>query len=153
MSLNTRGFPGEDATPVRVKAVIQRDGQYLLAQHDNRRPENIGKWTFLGGWLDPADASPEDTVVREFWEELQVTGRVLGRIGSFAWNFRDPGPCLVFLVDIEGEPVPNEELLDLRWYSRDEINQLHESNLLHMGIVCEAIERALHLIVRSADRR
>ncbi|CAN5140542.1 hypothetical protein BH23CHL1_BH23CHL1_23480 [soil metagenome] len=96
MSLNTRGFPGEDATPVRVKAVIQRDGQYLLAQHDNRRPENIGKWTFLGGWIDPADASPEDTV-----------GVSSGR------SCKSPGACLAELAASPGTP----ETLALAWCS------------------------------------
>ncbi|MGH2352795.1 MAG: hypothetical protein ACRDJN_14400 [Chloroflexota bacterium] len=43
----TRAREGGDSAdgeaPVRVKAVIERDGRYLLAQHNNRLPENLGK--------------------------------------------------------------------------------------------------------------
>lgn len=40
--------PPPGAPPYRVKAVIRRDGWYLLAVHNNRVPENKGKWNFPG---------------------------------------------------------------------------------------------------------
>ena len=134
---------GGTPEPVRVKAVIQRDSRYLLALHNNRLPENKGKWTFLGGLIEPADTSPEDALLRELREELQVTGRVLGQVGTFAYRGRG---CVVLVATIEGEPRPSpDEVLALRWFTRDEIEDLARANLLHMGFELEALDRAAAL--------
>lgn len=125
---------------VRVKAVIERDGRYLLAVHNNYVPENKGKWTFLGGLIDPTDAGPEAALVRELREELAVEGRVLGRVGIFA--YKDHG-CVVVRASFEGDPRPNaDEILALRWFTRDELEGVARANLLHMGFELEAIEKS-----------
>jgi 8-oxo-dGTP pyrophosphatase MutT (NUDIX family) len=129
------------APPFRVKAVIRRGGRYLLAMHNNRVPENKGKWTFLGGLIDPGDATPAHALVRELREELEVSGRVLGEVGNFA-HASDPGPCVVLLADFDGEPRPNEEILALRWFTREQVEAIGRAGLLHMGLELEAITRA-----------
>ena len=135
---------GAPARPFRVKAVIRRGGRYLLAVHDNRRPENKGKWTFLGGRIDPPDPSPDAALVRELREELGVAGRVLGEVGRYPYG-DDPGPCVVLLAEFDGEPRPNEELVALRWFTRDEVEAIGRAGLLHMGIELDALGRADHL--------
>ncbi len=133
------------AAPVRVKAIIERDGRYLLAVHNNYVPENKGKWTFLGGMIDPTDASPEAALVRELHEELTVEGRVLERVGTYAYR---SGGCVVVRAAFEGEPRPSaDEILALRWFTRDELEGVARAKLFHMGFELEAIDRA-----RSADR-
>jgi 8-oxo-dGTP pyrophosphatase MutT (NUDIX family) len=137
------------APAYRVKAVIRRDSRYLLAQHNNRRPENQGRWTFLGGLIDPDDASPSQALIRELREELRVTGRVTGEVGWFPYQ-DNPGPCLVLLADFEGEPRPNEEILALRWYTRAEVEALGRAGLLQMGLELEAIAQAERLSALNA---
>lgn len=128
------------SVPTRVKAVIERDGRYLLAVHNNHRPENKGKWTFVGGLIDPTDASPEAALLRELREELQVEGRVLGTVGTFP--YRDH-TCLVLAASFEGEPQPcADEILALRWFTRREVDGIAQANLLHMRFEIEALDRA-----------
>jgi 8-oxo-dGTP pyrophosphatase MutT (NUDIX family) len=129
------------APPYRVKAVIRREGRYLLAVHNNRIPENKGKWTFLGGLIDPPDPSPAAALVRELREELDVAGRVLGEVGRYRHK-NDPGPCVVLLADFEGEPRPNEELLALRWFTPEEVAAIGRAGLLQMGLELNAIALA-----------
>jgi 8-oxo-dGTP pyrophosphatase MutT (NUDIX family) len=136
----SEGTP-EDAPPYRVKAVIRRGDRYLLAVHNNRRPENKGKWTFLGGLIDPPDPSPAAALLRELREELGVTGRILGEVGHFRYR-DDPGPCVVLLADFEGEPRPNEEIVALRWFTRGEVEAIGGAGLLHMGLELDAIAKA-----------
>ena len=130
-----------DAPPYRVKAVIRRGGRYLLAVHNNRVPENKGKWTFLGGLIDPPDPSPAAALVRELREELGVAGRVLGEVRRYAYQ-DDPGPCVILLADFDGEPRPNEELVALRWFTREEVEAIGRAGLLHMGLELDAITKA-----------
>ena len=140
---------GPDATahaaPVRVTGDIRRGDRYLLAIHNNRVPENKGKWTFLGGVIDPPDPSPAAALVRELREELGVAGRVLGEVGRYPYR-DDPGPCVVLLADFTGEPRPNEELLALRWFTREQVEAIGRAGLLHMGLELDAIVRAERLV-------
>jgi 8-oxo-dGTP pyrophosphatase MutT (NUDIX family) len=128
------------ASAARVKAVIERDGRYLLALHNNRRPENKGKWTFVGGLVEPSDPSPEAALLRELQEELQVQGQVLGIVGTFP--YRDHA-CLLLAASFEGEPCPSpEEIIALRWFTRDEVKGIARAHLLHMGFELDALDRA-----------
>ena len=128
------------AEPARVKAVIERGGRYLLALHNNHVPENKGKWTFVGGLVDPTDASPEAALLRELREELRVEGRILGTVGTFP--YRDH-TCLVLAAAFPGEPQPSpDEILALRWFTRREIEGIAQANLLHMGFELEALDLA-----------
>jgi 8-oxo-dGTP pyrophosphatase MutT (NUDIX family) len=131
------------AARVGAREVIRRGAWYLLAIHNNRAPENKGKWTFLGGLIDPPDPSPEAALVRELREELGVDGRVLGEVERYPYR-NDPGPCVVLLADFEGEPRPNEEILALRWFTRDEVEAISRAGLLQMGLELDAIRRAEH---------
>src|SRR5688500_18765208 len=125
--------------PVRVKAIIESDGRYLLAIHNNYVPENKGKWTFLGGMIDPTDPSPEAALVRELREELAVEGQVLSRVGTFVYKTTG---CAVVRATFVGEPRPDaDEILALRWFTRDELEGVARANLLHMGFELEAIDR------------
>ena len=134
-------------TPVRVKGVIERDGRYLLALHNNRIPENKGKWTFLGGMIDPDDRSHEHTLIRELQEELQVAGRVHGQVGVFPYK---GSGVVVLLASFDGEPQPDpDEILAVRWFTRHQIDGLAQAGLLHMGTeidVLDVLDRATSLL-------
>ena len=57
-------------------AVFDDDDRVLLV----RRADD-GKWGLVAGWVDPNEA-PEETIVREFAEELGVVGRVEQLVGT-----------------------------------------------------------------------
>lgn len=52
-------------------AIIERSGKVLVAQRN--KPKNLAfKWEFPGGKIR-SDESPEDSIVREIKEELNIT--------------------------------------------------------------------------------
>jgi 8-oxo-dGTP pyrophosphatase MutT (NUDIX family) len=62
--------------PISVKGVLFIDGKVLLLR--NERDE----WELPGGHMDPGETH-EQTLVREFQEELQIQVDPLGRIDSY----------------------------------------------------------------------
>ena len=61
-----------EQTPVIrvVAAIIEYDGKYLACRRAPHK-ESAGLWEFPGGKIEPAE-SPEDALVREILEELNV---------------------------------------------------------------------------------
>jgi len=65
----------------------------------------------------------EQTLVREVWEESSVRVRSCRYLASQPWPF--PSSLMLgFIAEAEpDDPRPNEELEDVRWFSRDEIGR------------------------------
>jgi|HubBroStandDraft_1064217.scaffolds.fasta_scaffold35581_4 8-oxo-dGTP diphosphatase len=77
-------------------------GSILLVQttYDGHR------WHLPGGYVE-ANESPEETVVRELKEELDLTVEILG-LSSVAYKAYDPNISLVYRCRIaSGSPVPD----------------------------------------------
>ena len=55
---------------VAACALVDADGRVLLAQRPEGKPL-AGLWEFPGGKLE-AGETPEDTLIRELWEELGI---------------------------------------------------------------------------------
>ena len=53
-----------------------------------------------------------------------------GRGGALRLPGR-PGSCVVLLAGFDGEPRPNEELVALRWFTREEVEAIGRAGLLH----------------------
>lgn len=64
-------MPTRDILLVAACALIDVDGRVLIAQRP-RGKAMAGLWEFPGGKVEPGER-PEDTVIREFHEELDVT--------------------------------------------------------------------------------
>lgn len=63
-----------------VAAIIERDGQILLAQ----RPlsaDQPGLWEFPGGKIEPGESQPQ-ALIRELQEELGIEARPAGYVAS-----------------------------------------------------------------------
>lgn len=128
---------------VAVKGLIVENDKYLLAMHNIYDPRFEGTWTFLGGHIEPTDQSPEDTLRRELWEEIKVTVEVHHTIGVYPYFNRG---YLVVSATITGDPIPDpSEILELRWYTREEIRRMAEENLLQTGFEEAAIDRYLQM--------
>jgi len=116
----------------------QEDKEFLLTQRFAPKFKRVHlKWQLAGGGLEFGE-TPQQTVVREFEEELNVTPKILDPrpyIITNTWNngtqdFAQPvhfiGIC--YLLDIGDQKVtitdPDEETSDWGWYSYNQAMQL-----------------------------
>ncbi len=106
------------ASTAVVAAVIERDGQYLVAKRPMGKRHG-GMWEFPGGKLE-ANETFADAARRELAEELAVqvveVGEVLAEVG-------DPGASFVVsyvAVKMVGEPQMLEHQ-ELAWVSADDL--------------------------------
>ncbi len=101
---------------VAACALIDVDHRVLIA----KRPEGralAGLWEFPGGKIEPGE-TPEDTVVRELFEELSVTIKIpcLAPLTFASHNYLEFHLFLALFVcrRWEGTPVPREGQ-EIKW--------------------------------------
>jgi ADP-ribose pyrophosphatase YjhB (NUDIX family) len=126
-----------------VAGVILKDerGRYLLVQE--AKEHVYGLWNWPAGKAEPGETLQE-TAIREAKEE---TGFDV-RITHPKYIFKGPGRpgtsdlAHLFLAEITRGQLRHQpgELLDARWFSRDEIRQLSKDDKLRGGWVMEGVE-------------
>ena len=107
-------------------AVIVREGKILL----QRRTDN-GKWGLIGGLLE-LDETYEQAAIREIREETGLEVHLDSFLGLFhnynmVWANGDQAHVIgaYYAASIvEGEPRTDEESLELRFFSREELPPL-----------------------------
>ncbi len=121
----------------RVRCVLARNQRYLLVQHNNRLPENFGKWGLPGGVLNIAE-EPTTGLRRELAEEFRISIGDIVLLGD--WEYRDE-THRVFGCQIEGriEFYDTNEILDIVWLTYDGVVGFAEAGQLHTGFELEAI--------------
>jgi NAD+ diphosphatase len=109
-------FPRTD--PV-VIAVVTRGDSCLLGRHNRARSSLF--FTALAGFVEPGE-SAEEAVAREIFEEAGVRVTRVRYFGSQPWPFPH-SLMLGFYAETEDEKitVDPEELIEARWFTRDEI--------------------------------
>ncbi len=116
----TEIFPRTD--PAVIVSVLDREGRLLLGS--NAMWEN-NRFSLLAGFVEPGE-SFEAAVEREIFEEAGV--RVIDPVylGSQPWPF--PASVMVGFTarladdqDPEGLHPDGDEILDLRWFTREEV--------------------------------
>lgn len=111
---------GSEHYPRTDQAVIAAvtDGTRLLLGRQKNWPER--RWSVLAGFVEPGE-SLEQTVAREVLEESGVRVRRARYLASQPWPF--PGSLMLgFLAEAEAdEPVPGDELDDVRWFDVSEV--------------------------------
>lgn len=111
-----------------VTAVIRDDDRFLLARH-----RHSGLWSLIGGGVEPGE-EPVAALLREVLEETAARVRVRGIVGIYGGE-----PMMVtypngdqvgyvttaFDCELLSDATPDlEELLELRWFTRDAIPSL-----------------------------
>ncbi len=121
----------------RVRCVLARNNRYLLVQHNNRLPENFGKWGLPGGVLDVGE-EPTTGLRRELAEEFQLDIGDVVLLGD--WEYRDE-THRVFGCEIDDpiESYDTNEILDIVWLTYDGVVGFAEAGQLHTGFELEAI--------------
>jgi len=111
---------GSEHYPRTDPAVIAAisDGERLLLGRNANWGAHL--YSTLAGFVEPGETL-EQTLVREVWEESSVRVRECRYLASQPWPF--PASLMLgFIARAEpDEPRPNEELDDVRWFSRDEV--------------------------------
>lgn len=79
----------EYLVPISIKGIIRINGKYLLVKN------NRNEWELPGGRLEPNEL-PEETLVREIYEELNIKFKVSKIVDS--WVFEVVPNKTVFIV-------------------------------------------------------
>ncbi|SCL15183.1 NAD+ diphosphatase [Micromonospora rhizosphaerae] len=111
-------FPRIEPAIIVLVEAPGRPDRCLLARHRGA-PE--GSWSTLAGFVEVGE-SLEDAVRREMAEEAGVTVVDLAYQGSQAWPF-PAGLMVGFRATAASDEVrvDGQELLDARWFTRDEL--------------------------------
>jgi 8-oxo-dGTP diphosphatase len=95
---------------VAACALIDRDKRILIAQRPAGKPM-AGLWEFPGGKIEEGE-TPEDTVIREMFEELsvKVTKPCLAPLSFTSHNYQEFHILMPLFIcrRWEGIPVPRE---------------------------------------------
>lgn len=113
-------FPRTDAAI--IAAVVDRDDRILLGANRQWSPR---RYSLLAGFVEPGE-SFEAAVAREVWEEAGARIVEPRYLGSQPWPF--PASIMVgFIARLDPEQDPASvrpdlhEIIDLRWFTRDEV--------------------------------
>jgi 8-oxo-dGTP diphosphatase len=101
-------------------AVMLKDGKVLIAQRQAGSHMEF-KWEFPGGKLEP-DESPEECIVREIKEELDLDIQVIDiyKVVNFKYEEKDILLLCYHCKVLSGEGLPLE-CNDFRWVEREEL--------------------------------
>ncbi|MCT9622538.1 NAD(+) diphosphatase [Curtobacterium sp. C2H10] len=124
-------FPRTDAAI--IVGVTDADDRILLGSN---AAWDADRYSLLAGFVEPGE-SLEDAVRREVWEESGVRVEEPEYLGSQPWPF----PASLMLGfrarAVDGDPTTARpdgvEILDVRWFSRDEIRERAGDTLLLPG--------------------
>lgn len=102
--------------------MLERDGRVLLARR--ARDPRKGHWDLPGGFVDERE-EPVAALRREFVEEtgLEVEPLELLRIDIEPYEHRHVF-SVTYLVCGDGDPVPADDVAELRWFAPDELPEM-----------------------------
>jgi NAD+ diphosphatase len=124
-------FPRTDAAI--IVGVTDADDRILLGSN---AAWDADRYSLLAGFVEPGE-SLEDAVRREVWEESGVRVEEPEYLGSQPWPF--PASLMVGFRAraVDGDPSTARpdgvEILDVRWFSRDEVRERAGDTLLLPG--------------------
>lgn len=123
---------------IAAGCVIQNDeGKYLLVQE--AQPKAYGLWNIPAGHVDKGETI-ESAAIREAREESGFEVELLEKIGIWQYKVEDPVRHAFRAKIIGGELRPQPgEVLDVKWFSYDEIIKMKDEDQLRADWIIEAI--------------
>ncbi|WP_457600078.1 NUDIX hydrolase [Hydrogenivirga sp.] len=103
--------------------VLFRDGEVLLIKNPS------GVWSFPKGNVEKGE-SPEETAVREVYEETGIRGKITDYLGEISYWYRLGGERIFkkvkyYLIDyVSGDPKPSWEVQDAKFFPIEEAQKL-----------------------------
>ena len=124
-----------------ARAVLRCDAHYLLAVHSSFWAKRHRRWGLIGGRVERGE-DPLTAARREIEEELELylPSDDFVSLGSFPYKGADHA---VFGVETQDPTTyyDDTELLDTRWFTLAEIQDMQRAGGLHAGYELSAIER------------
>lgn len=124
---------------VVAACVIKDDkGRYLLVQE--AQPKVYGLWNLAAGHVDKNE-SIENAAIREAKEETGLDVSLIKKIGIWHDKVEEPVRHAFTVKVLGGKITPQPgEILDVKWFSFDQIKQMRKENKLRVEWIFEAIE-------------
>ena len=132
---------------VGVKALLKnKDGKYLLLRRNPKKYPEVGpKWDIIGGRINPGTPLLEN-LKREIMEEAGLDYREIPKLVAaqdiFVHRYTDgrdntaESPEIVrhvvrltYIGELDGDPKINEDHLEAKWFTADEIKFLSPNEL------------------------
>lgn len=122
-----------------ARAVLRFEDRYLLAIHSSFWARKEKRWGLPGGGIERGEA-PLNAVIRELEEELELSLTHLKEIGAYFYKGSDH---IVFGAETDQmiQAYDEKELLDLRWFTLPELQQLEGQRKLHAGYELQAVRQ------------
>ena len=118
-------------TSIGITAIIRYEDQYLFESR-----VDCDQWSLVGGGMED-DESLEDCAMREILEETGINTKIEdlnivklyscpSRIAEYPDGNIIRIVSVVFVIDLKAKPhtICSEESLELKWFTKDEINEL-----------------------------
>jgi 8-oxo-dGTP diphosphatase len=124
-----------------ARCILYRDNEFLLAVHSSFWGMQHRRWGLPGGQIERGE-SPHAAASRELQEELSLYLPKLLEIGPYPYK---RSLHMVYAAEVT-EPIrdwDDTELLDIGWFSVDDVRELRTSNRLHANYELHAIEALL----------
>jgi len=116
--------------------IIKRNNKYLLVQE--KKASVYGLWNFPAGHVGKGE-SIEEAAVREAKEEVGYNVRLVKKVCAHQKSAKEPVKHVFYAEIIGGDlNFPKEELLDVNWFSFEEIKDM--KNKLRGDWIIESIE-------------
>jgi ADP-ribose pyrophosphatase YjhB (NUDIX family) len=125
-----------------VRAVVFHEERFLLVQHHNHLPETIGKWGLPGGRIEAWDANLEAALHRELYEEFAMQAEIVGFVAMYTYRDRNHHIYLTRPQTLQFT-IDANEILDITWWTMDEVRAQYECGQLHTGFELAAIRASL----------
>jgi ADP-ribose pyrophosphatase YjhB (NUDIX family) len=125
---------------VVAACVIRNDtGKYLLVQE--AQPKVYGLWNIPAGHVDKGE-SIEHAAVREAKEESGLNVALKEKIGIWHTVVDEPIKHAFSVTILGGEIIPQPgEILDVQWFTYNEVSEMHNDMKLRADWIFEAITR------------
>jgi ADP-ribose pyrophosphatase YjhB (NUDIX family) len=118
---------------VGVKALLKnKEGKYLLLRRNPKKYPEVGpKWDIIGGRINPG--SPLlDNLKREILEEAGLNYQGTPKLVAAQDILKSADRHVVrltYIGELDGEPKIDEDHLEARWFTADEIKAVDVKNL------------------------
>ena len=126
-----------------ARCVLQRGDHFLLAVHSRFFGKQIQRWGLLGGGIEWGEA-PEAAVKRELREEIELDLEHVQHLGDYEYK-RGRHAVYAARTEVGRFDYDSRELVDIAWFTSEEVRELHRDQRLHAGYELDAIERTLDL--------
>ncbi|MCX6811409.1 MAG: NUDIX domain-containing protein [Candidatus Berkelbacteria bacterium] len=121
-----------------VGSVIEKDGKFLLVQE--KKPEVRGLWNLPAGKAEK-NLTLEENAIKEAKEETGFDVEIVKEIDIYHKK-EDKSLKHAFKARIIGGElkIPKDEILDARWFSFEEIEDLNKQNKIRNDWIFKAIQ-------------